>query len=58
MDTQTLKDNPYSFLNIKKETRQRIDEYYYKNKLKNKYKSYDDFIKELLDLLDIKKDGD
>jgi len=52
MDTQTSKDKPYSFLNIKKETRQRIDEHYYKNKLKKKYKSYDDFIQELLDLFE------
>ena len=51
-NTQKIKDKkarPYNVLNIKHGTRKRIDKIYYSLKLEKGYKSYDDFISEILD---------
>lgn len=56
MDTQTSKKKrPYDGLNIRRETKLRIDEIYYRLKISKKYKSYDDLIKDILDVFENKK---
>jgi len=56
-DTQTSTQKiqrPYDALNLKYNTKLRIDKLYYKLKVDKGYKSYDDFIKEILDLFEKK----
>jgi len=53
MDTQTSKKKrPYDALNVRRETKLRIDGIYYKLKISKGYKSYDDFINEVLDIFE------
>ena len=48
-------DNPkvrkYEALNVKPETKKRIDTLYYSAKIKKKYRSFDEWLNELLDSL-------
>ena len=56
MDTSKIekKQRPYDVLNLKYNTKERIDKIYYSLKVKKKYKSYDDFINEVLDFFEKK----
>lgn len=45
----------YSILNLKKETKERIEKIYYSLKFNKKYKSYDDFINDVLNLFEGKE---
>ena len=48
----TTKKRKYSSINISHETKTRADGVYYSLKIKNKFKSSDDFINWLLDKVD------
>jgi len=44
----------YDSINVKPETKKRVDKLYYSAKIKKKYRSFDEFINELLDRLEEK----
>lgn len=47
-----LKLREYESLNLKPETKQRVDRMYYKAKMNKKYRSVDEFLNEVLDKLE------
>jgi len=50
--TGSKKLRVYDAINVKFSTKERFDELYYKLKVKNKYRSYDDFVKQILDFFE------
>jgi len=48
-DTDTTKIRKYDAINVSPETKLKVDEVYYRFKVKKKFKTFDDFINWLLD---------